>query len=155
MSVPGTNNVVVVNTDLIGALMCSFIVMYFRAARSVDLLLTAIFCAFHFFGFQIFLLIKSAQMTEDKHPHHIEGYFPYYFTLIHGFFWLYLVLFFYVSMHRILIVHCGSFLARISRSAGDTIIIKTYKNHISLSSILHIFLSISRPQIQLFIFMLL
>jgi len=89
LSVPGTNNVVVpfvvVNTDLIGALMYSFIVMYFRAARSVDLLLTAIFSAFHFFGFQIFLLIKSAQMTEDKHPHHIDGYFPYYSTLSHGF----------------------------------------------------------------------
>ena len=65
--------------------MCSFIVMYFTAARSVDLLLTAIFSAFHFFGFQIFLLIKSAQMTEDKHPHHIDGYFPYYSTLSHGF----------------------------------------------------------------------
>ena len=91
MSVPGTNNVVVVfgvvNTDLIGALMCNFIVIHFRApGASVDLLLTAIFCAFHFFGFQIFLLIKSAQMTEDKHPHQIEGYFPYYFTLSHGFF---------------------------------------------------------------------
>lgn len=89
MSVLGTTNVVVVfvvNTDLIGALMRNFIVMYFRDARSVDLLLTAIFCAFHFLGFQIFLLIKSAQMTEDKYPHHIESYFPYYFTLSHGFF---------------------------------------------------------------------